>query len=83
MLPVVEAVQRLEARQRETRALVEQLALKEPPATLGPVQAELQHRELVSLLMELLQETQEPPELDLARRLGLPTGLTSSPGSVS
>lgn len=61
MLPVQQAMLRLEARQAETRALLEQLVLKQEPATLSPVQAEMQHREVMGLLLELLQEMQPDP----------------------
>lgn len=83
LLPVAEAMQRLEARQRETRALVEQLALKEHPLPVSPVQAELHHKELTSLLLELLQETQPNPVEQLAEMVGLPMPPPSSPSSVS
>lgn len=85
MLPVAEAMRRLEARQQETRALVEQLALRDPqPApVLSPVQAEMHHREVTSLLLELLQATQPEPTAELAQRIGLPTPPPSRPSSVS
>ncbi len=63
---------RLDQRQQETRSLMEQLVLVPSPATVSPVQAELMHREVTSLLMELLQATQPEPLQEIARLSGLP-----------
>ena len=73
LTPVAEAMQRLDLQQQQTRALLEQLVLKEqatPPETK-------------ELLLEVLQTLQPPPEVEIAQRLGLPLRQSSSPGSVS
>lgn len=54
-------MERLEQRQQETRALVEQLAPANP-----------QEQEIQELLLEILNSLQPPPELEIARQLGLP-----------
>ena len=61
LTPVALAMQRLEDRQTETRALVEQLALRPT-----------QEQETQELLLEILNSLQPPPELEIARALGLP-----------
>lgn len=84
MLPVAEAMRRLEARQAETRALVEQLALVQHPLPVSPVQAELMHREVTGLLLELLQATQPDPVDQLSDLLsGQPLPTPTSPSSES
>lgn len=85
--PVRLAVLRLAAAQQETRALVEQLALRpEPslPAVVSPVQAEMQHRETQALLLELLDSLRPPAEEQVLSLLtGRQTPPPSSRSSVS
>jgi hypothetical protein len=50
---------------------------------LTAAQAERQHREVTSLLLELLQATQPNPVEQLAEMVGLPMPPPSSPSSVS
>ena len=78
--PMLLAMGRLDDRQRETRGLVEQLVLLPQEQ---PVTAELRHRELTALLMEVLQALQPPPEQEIAQQLGLPVPPTSRPSSAS
>lgn len=61
LLPVAEAMQRLESRQREILLLLEQVALR-------PVS----DPEEKQLLLEILQSLHPPPEQEIARSLGLP-----------
>lgn len=87
LTPLAQEVIRLGERQEQVQAAQQEAVLRllerQSQAPMTAVQAELQHREVVSLLLELLQETQEPPELALARMVGLPTGRPTSLDSAS
>lgn len=62
LTPVAQAMQRLDHQQQQTRALLEQLVLREPATA----------PETKELLLEVLQTLQPPPEVEIAQRLGLP-----------
>lgn len=66
LVPVAQAMERLELRQQETRHLVEQL-----------------QQEQTELLLEVLQALTPPAHREIARQIGLPPPLTSSPSSAS
>jgi hypothetical protein len=66
--------------------LVEQLALRPQEKQVLPVtaaQADLQHREQMEVLLELLQATQPEAELEIARLIGQPPPPTTAPSSAS
>jgi hypothetical protein len=84
LTPLAEELMRLGQEQREVLALqqaaVERLLAR--PLPVSPVQAELHHREVTSLLLELLQETQPSAEEQLLQvTASMP--LSSSPSSES
>lgn len=78
---MLEAMQRLEARQQELLELLQQVALR-LPETVTPQEAERYHREQTELLMELLQAQQLAPAAEIAQRLGLLTPPSTSPSSA-
>lgn len=63
LVPVAQAMARLEERQQETRALVEHLASRSQETA----------PETRELLLEVLNSLQPPPVQELSQRLGLPT----------
>lgn len=87
-LPLAAALQRMSDRQELLLRMVEEQLLH-PPVTLPEqqpataTQVELQHRETVSLLMELLQETQPNPLEEIFRLSGPAPATNSLPSSDS
>lgn len=73
LLPVV---LHLEAQQEQISQLLE---MAEHPVTPQPTTAP----ETRELLLEILNSLQPPPEMEIARQLGLPTRPLSSPSSAS
>lgn len=83
-IPLAAALSRLEAQHLETRLLVMELVERPTPSPgMSPLQAEMHHKEVTSLLLELLQETQPDPETELGRLIGLSPPKTSPPSSGS
>lgn len=84
LTPLAEEVIRLGAQQQEILGRQQEALdrLLARPLPVSPVQAELMHREVTSLLLDLLQETQPDPVEQLAETLGLMPP-PSSPSSVS
>lgn len=76
LVPVAQALERLDSRQRETRELVQ--ALVEMPAPEAATPPETRE-----LLLEVLNSLQPPPLGELSQRLGLPTPPPSSRSSAS
>lgn len=76
-------MQRLDSQQRLILQLLEHREAQPLQLPLTAVQAELQHKELTELLLELLSSQQPEPGAEIARLIGLPPQPTSSPSSVS